>query len=527
MQLQYSLNDTDRRCLESLRLTDPRHDKTRIEQTKGGLLSDSYRWILRNPQFCAWRDDDETRLLWIKGDPGKGKTMLMCGIISELEASSTAEQPVSYFFFQAADSRINTSTAFLRGLLYHLVDRYPRLITYARAEYDRGGPHVFEDVNSWVVLMDVFANMMNDPVLETIYLVVDALDECMEGLSQLIDMLCGSISTSSRMKWVVSSRNLPEIEDRLNEVTSRINQRLSLELNASSVADAVHAYIRHKVDLLAKVKNYDERTKDAVERYLRTNAEGTFLWVALVCQNLEKYRRWDTVPNMATFPAGLGDLYERMVQQIYLDDGDGICNQVLATCTAAQQPLCLAELVVLAAIPSHISEHEESLEEVISLCGSFLVLRGHTVYFVHQSAKEYLLNHETSKLIFPDGLARFHRAIFSRSLTVMHRILHRDMYNLCSLGIGIDDIEVPDPDPLHGSRYLCVHWVDHLCNADLTGNAEPVRTELLKFFSKKFLYWLEALSLLRNVPQGVAAMSRLVHGFVGTTSSVSQLVPRP
>ncbi len=41
----------DKDCLQHLRLTDPRHDKTRIEQTKGGLLQDSYRWILDNNDF--------------------------------------------------------------------------------------------------------------------------------------------------------------------------------------------------------------------------------------------------------------------------------------------------------------------------------------------------------------------------------------------------------------------------------------------------------------------------------------------
>jgi len=49
-------------------LTDPRDDKARIEQTKGGLLKDSYKWILDDRDFRRWRDDEHSRLLWIKGD---------------------------------------------------------------------------------------------------------------------------------------------------------------------------------------------------------------------------------------------------------------------------------------------------------------------------------------------------------------------------------------------------------------------------------------------------------------------------
>ncbi|CAH0055285.1 unnamed protein product [Clonostachys solani] len=43
-----------------------------------------------------FRDDLQSWLLWIKGDPGKGKTMLLCGIIDELEKGTNSL--LSYFF---------------------------------------------------------------------------------------------------------------------------------------------------------------------------------------------------------------------------------------------------------------------------------------------------------------------------------------------------------------------------------------------------------------------------------------------
>lgn len=66
-------------CLADLRSTDPRHDNKRIEDAKGGLLRDSYLWVL-NAEFQRWRDGEGDRLLWIMGDPDKGKIMLVCGI---------------------------------------------------------------------------------------------------------------------------------------------------------------------------------------------------------------------------------------------------------------------------------------------------------------------------------------------------------------------------------------------------------------------------------------------------------------
>ncbi|KAF1938340.1 hypothetical protein EJ02DRAFT_354742, partial [Clathrospora elynae] len=67
------------------------------------------------------------RLLWVKGDPGKGKTMLLCGIINKLHSSLPRTGLLSYFFCQATDSRINSATAVLRGLLYMLVKQQPSL----------------------------------------------------------------------------------------------------------------------------------------------------------------------------------------------------------------------------------------------------------------------------------------------------------------------------------------------------------------------------------------------------------------
>ncbi|KAH7146737.1 hypothetical protein B0J13DRAFT_473574, partial [Dactylonectria estremocensis] len=77
-------DDKDEQCLKDLHVTDPSKDKKRIQDTKGGLLKDSYGWILDHSGFQRFRDDPQSRLLWIKGDPGKGKTMLLCGIIDEL-----------------------------------------------------------------------------------------------------------------------------------------------------------------------------------------------------------------------------------------------------------------------------------------------------------------------------------------------------------------------------------------------------------------------------------------------------------
>ncbi len=113
------MSDAENRVyLQDLGLIEPRDDKMRIEEAKGGLLRDLC-WVLRNEKFEAWRKDDaQGRLLWINGDPGKGKTMLLCGIIDDLIQSNTHTANISFFFCQATYNRINNAAAVLRGLIF-------------------------------------------------------------------------------------------------------------------------------------------------------------------------------------------------------------------------------------------------------------------------------------------------------------------------------------------------------------------------------------------------------------------------
>jgi hypothetical protein len=196
-QMEREDNREDNQCLKDLRLTDPTADMTRIEDIKGGLLEDSYLWILSHRGFIDWRYDDETRLLWIRGDPGKGKTMLLIGVVRELKKSIHDSELLSYFFCQGADSQLNHATAVLRGLIYQLLMQQRFLISHLREEYDTAGQKLFEDVNAFVALSKIFTKMLDDERLAKVYLVVDALDECDSGLLPLLKLIVRNVSTPS------------------------------------------------------------------------------------------------------------------------------------------------------------------------------------------------------------------------------------------------------------------------------------------------------------------------------------------
>jgi hypothetical protein len=497
-------------CLRNLRATDPRSDKKRIEETKGGLLADSYRWVLDNTAFQQWQQEPHSHLLWVKGDPGKGKTMLLCGIINELQKAESYAVTVSYFFCQATDSRINTAIAVLRGLLYMLVDQQPSLVSHIRKKHDLAGESLFNDANAWVALTEIWADVLQDPDLRTTYLIIDALDECVTDLPKLLEFVAKQSSASSRVKWIVSSRNWAEIEAQLKQAEDKV--RLSLELNAKSVAAAVAVFIRQRVDQLAQEKQYKVDVRHAVLQHLESNADDTFLWVALVCQELEKTANRHVLKKLAVFPPGLDDLYKRMMQQMSESDDADTCRCVLASTAIAYRPLTIRELVALVEQLEDLDDIE-LVREIVGLCGSFLTLREDTVYFVHQSAKDFLFS-KASDNIFPDGTRTAHQVIFLKSLAVLSSTLYRDMYSLEAPGYLIEDINIPETDPLVVSRYPCVYWIDHLCESKPESLASSIGdVQVLdavdEFLRRKYLYWLEGLSLCKSVGKGVVSMERL------------------
>jgi hypothetical protein len=153
------------------------------------------------------------------------------------------------------------------------------------------GPTLFEARIAFYNLKKVLQSMLEDKIFKRAYLVIDALDECRReepGLPQLLELISEMSGKNGKVKWLVSSRNEPEIETVLEEHTART--RLSLELNAESMARAIDAYIDCKMLELAKryqkayaVRNVPkiheklQRVQDDVAKELRQRADGTFL----------------------------------------------------------------------------------------------------------------------------------------------------------------------------------------------------------------------------------------------------------
>lgn len=496
--------ERDNQCLRDLCVSDPRSDKKYIEERKGGLLKDSYVWITQHESFQQFLTDTDTKLLWIDGGAGKGKTMLMCGIIDELQAT---HRRLSYFFCQQTDSDLNSATKILRGLLFMLAAEQPKLLPFLRAKYDEQGQKCFEARTAWVALKDVFKAMITSTDIAPTVILVDALDECATDRSEFLDFLLHCLKLDApMMKWIVSSRDKwIDIEEKMRKAEQKV--RVQLHVDQELVSNAIHIYIRRKVDDLASVKNYTDTIKKEIEEFLSENATGTFLWVALVCQALSGVPRRRAVETMRTFPPGLGPLYRRMLHDVEKNVESALCKEVLATACLTLRPLTLSEFKAL--LPGFHDFGDDEAEEVIGQCGSFLSTQGSLVQFIHQSAKDFLLDEATSD-IFSAGVTQHHQILFRWSIDALRQTLRRDIYDIKQPGTLMDDVITPNPDPLASITYPCLHWIDHLWEARSISQSDMKDTGFLDLFLRqKVLYWFESLALLRNLGKGVRALVTL------------------
>ncbi|KAI7970505.1 hypothetical protein EIK77_005223 [Talaromyces pinophilus] len=435
--------------------------------------------------------------------------MLLCGIIDELTKSAPNTTSISFFFCQSTDVRINCATAVLRGLIFMLVDQQPSLMSHVRRQYDKTGKQIFEGVNAWEALSDIFTSILEDPLLKNTYLIIDALDECTTGLNHLLKLVAQKSSAYPHVKWIVSSRNWPPIEETLGSATQ--NTKLQLELNETSVAEAVAFFINHKVQELTEKKKYNNEIREAVSQHLLSNAHGTFLWVALVCEKLTNVPKRNVQKKLEEFPPGLDELYKRMLDQISDTDDADLCKSLLGVITTVYRPITLDELMSSIDLSAEVTD-DSDLAEIIRLCGSFLTLRGRTISLIHQSAKDFLLR-EAAHDIYPNGADTVHYCIFSKSLGAISRTLRRDIYHLVHPGYSIDQVTQPDPDPLVPIRYACLYWINHLneCSPyrnaiedlqDGTGLASLLRLEKIQDSYRFILYHKTAIE---NYPLQVYA----------------------
>ncbi|PTB65483.1 hypothetical protein BBK36DRAFT_1122447 [Trichoderma citrinoviride] len=275
------------------------------------------RWFLDKDEYILWNDSsrqpEHGGFLWVKGNPGTGKSTLMKFLFEQAKENvrDNPSQIVLSFFFLARGTVEEKSTIGLyRSLLHQLFEKAPGTQTSLEWMTDNGAKVVQRNGWSEQALKQTLGHAVQALGSRSLMIFVDALDECNQ--DQVADMVCffEELCDSSQ-DWKVllqvcfSSRHYPTVViEKGIEVT--------LEDEIGHTQD-IQQYIKSSLRL-GKSAQADKLRSEILEK-----SSGIFLWVVLVLEilNREYRKRPDSIRKMGDrlkeIPPRLHDLFEMIL----------------------------------------------------------------------------------------------------------------------------------------------------------------------------------------------------------------------
>jgi hypothetical protein len=217
--------------------------------------ADTGQWFLDSPEFTEWVNGT-SQTLFCPGIPGAGKTMMAAITIHYLQnAIQTTEIGVAYLYCNYKRQAEQTAPHLLAAIIKQLVQDCPSIAQslsdlYEHHRVKKTRP-TLEGLSS--VLQSVLTNYSK------VYVVVDALDECLEQngtRSQLLE-ICRDLQQQTGLRLMATSRHIPDIVEEFKD-TPLVEVRASnsdLKRFVTGNVNRFAKFVRLSSDLQELVQN--------------------------------------------------------------------------------------------------------------------------------------------------------------------------------------------------------------------------------------------------------------------------------
>lgn len=294
-------------CLQTLQFDNTRYDK--ISQEHNG----SFEWIWSHIEYRSWSASDTSRVLYIQGKPGRGKSTLTKYFNRNLihKESTVREGIVARFFYSFREGELQRSHYnMLLSILYDILQQDEAFFYHqCQAEYrahQRHGRHFKWQYDS---LKTIIKSLQDYQTTKRFYLIIDGVDESEE--TDRREILGLFLDLCSRTKYClvkvfIASRPEAQLEARRNQFHN------SIKLENETRPD-IYKYAHSLLYGLNLTHLVIQATA-----YILENAQGVFLWVKLVSEQLieaheEGLSEEDIFEFLKQLPKELKDFYGRML----------------------------------------------------------------------------------------------------------------------------------------------------------------------------------------------------------------------
>ncbi|KAH8690777.1 hypothetical protein BGW36DRAFT_328708 [Talaromyces proteolyticus] len=477
----------EKACRRSLSIADPMGDMNRLKRNIGGPTPNTCEWIMSTPELKIWLglqsgpSKPHPNILWLYGYPGVGKSTMAMAIIELLLSRShfiSEGHRLAYFFCSSDSANRQSATFILRSLLNQLVkkqgQKHGQLIRHVLPKFQERGEQFFESFDAlWITLLEI-ACSNEDGIF---YCIIDGLDECdIESQQTLLTQICKTFNSIAakrlRIHFLITSQPYRGFQRFLYSFNS-----LNLSDRRES-QDDLQIFIKEKVEELSRANNYTKKVEMTVLKALQENAQGTFLWVGIVCRELALVGSSQAVETLQKLPSDLNSLYDKLLTTALTANEryKETILKILGSVAISQRPLTLIELYTSCELYEDEDEEERLnfTREIIDTCRLISVRQDGTVSFLHNSVKDFLKDGEWIDLF------KTHAALANRCIS----------YILTNVG-SRKPLQNGDLDN-SWLQYAILYWPEHARLARSEFSILPANGSFFRLESDQRQEWLKA-----------------------------------
>ncbi|KAI0249056.1 hypothetical protein BJV78DRAFT_1284306 [Lactifluus subvellereus] len=427
----------------------------------------SATWFVQGSTSEEWKRNGS--LLWIRGNPGSGKSILCSAIIEDIKHMQQAGSALlAYYYFDFKDIAKRDIRGLLSSLLIQLCDHSDLCWDVLSRLYTTCGNG--SEQPSEATLISCLREMLELPGQIPIYIIVDAVDECPNNIGtpspreKVLDFLKNLIgSKHSNLYMCITSRPEQDIQTTLSPFSSG-SRRVSLHEEGGQRED-IMKYVRSFVYDDEAMRRWRAEDKELVINTLSERADGMFRWVFCQLDTLRRCIPASIRKALNELPTTLDETYEKTLQCIPKEQTQD-AHRLFQCLIAAIRPLRVEELAEIFAIqfdskegPSLVEDWrpEDPEKAVLTVCSCLIAIvdveDSKIVQFSHFSVKEFLTSDRLaasndgniSRYHIPLGPA--HTILVQACLTVLLQLDNRtDKTRLGTFPLAF---------------YAAQHWVDH------------------------------------------------------------------